>query len=380
MAAKVSQLLPGLPATDYYAPNFKIEVEGRELKPEAIADVLDLKVTMDREKLTGFDFTVNNWDDEHFAFKYSDTTIFDVGNRVTVRMGYADDLRFMASGIISAIAPKFSESGPPTMAVTGVDAMIRLRDRKPVASDVKKFVDMADWQIAQIIAARNKLDVKVTQKGPRHPLVVQENQDDALFLVERANRIDFDCYIRVDPDTGHDTLYFTSQGGRDGSTERVYVFEWGKSLINFSPVLSVADQVSKLTVKGWNPRSKTAISYTAGPDDLLGKKGGGNTGPEVAEKRLGDKQDVVVNRPVATVDEARELAISLLRERARHFLKAKGQAIGLPDLRPGDQVELRKLGKRFDNTYRVIAATHTLNSSGYVTEFEVDGATDGGTT
>jgi uncharacterized protein len=378
MRTNVPKLEPALPATDYYAPNFKIEVEGRELDPEAKGDVLDLKVTMDRDKLTGFDFTVNNWDDKHFAFKYSDTKTFDLGNRVHIRMGYADDLRFMASGFISALAPKFPESGPPTLGITGVDAMAKLR-RKPVGSDVKKFVDMADWQIAQVIAARNKLDIKVSQIGPRHPLVVQENQDDALFLVERANVIDFDCYIRVDPANGHDTLYFTSQGGRDGRTSRVYVFEWGKSLINFSPVLSTAEQVSKVTVRGWNSRTKTAISYTAGPDDLAGKAAGGNTGPEIAEKRLGDKQDVVVDRPVSTLDEARKLAISLIRERARRFLTAKGQAVGLPDLRPGDQVELLNLGTRFDGTYDVSAVTHTLNSSGYLTEFQVNAHSDGGT-
>jgi phage protein D len=215
--------------------------------------------------------------------------------------------------------------------------------------------------------------------GPRHDVLIQENQDDALFLIERANRIDFDCYVSIDPDNGRDTLYFTSQSGRDGKTQRVYVFEWGKSLISFNPVLSTADQVSKLTVRGWDQRSKTAISYTAGPDDLEGKQPGGTTGPEVAEKSLGNKQEVVINRPVSTADEARQLAISLLRERSRRFLTAKGQAIGLPDLRPGDQVELRNLGTRFDGTYDIVGVTHTLGSSGYLTEFEVSTHSDGGT-
>ena len=92
MATTASVRQPGLPAVDYYAPNFKIEVEGRELDPESKGDVLEVKVTMDLENLTSFDLTINNWDDEHFGFKYSDAAIFDVGNRVHVRMGYADDL------------------------------------------------------------------------------------------------------------------------------------------------------------------------------------------------------------------------------------------------------------------------------------------------
>jgi len=167
----------GVPATDYYAPNFKVEVEGRELDPEAKGDVLDVKVTMDLDNLTSFDLTINNWDDKRFAFKYSDTTIFDVGNRVHVRMGYADDLRFMASGLISTLTPKFPESGSPTLGVTGVDAMLKLRDRKPVGSDVKKFVDRTDWQIAQEIAAlsgprrqelQQTLDAPLPRKSGMH--------------------------------------------------------------------------------------------------------------------------------------------------------------------------------------------------------------------
>jgi phage protein D len=382
MPVDTSSRQSGVPATDYYAPNFKVEVEGRELDPEAKGDVLDVKVTMDLDNLTSFDLTINNWDDKHFAFKYSDTTIFDVGNRVHVRMGYADDLRFMASGLISTLTPKFPESGPPTLGVTGVDAMLKLRDRKPVGSDVKKFVDRTDWQIAQEIAARNHLDVKVTEKGPRQPLVVQKNQDDAQFLMERAKRIDFDCFIRIDPATGRDTLYFISPtDARDGSKVRVYVFEWGKSLINFNPVLKLGQQVSKVTVRGWDPRTKKPISYTAGPDDLPKSSGGGGgeSGPEIAAKRLGDKQDVIVDQPVSTIEEARELAMSRMRERAYDYLTGSGQVIGLPDLRPGDNVELLGLGKRFSGSYYVTKVEHSLGGSGYLTQFDVRRTFDGGT-
>jgi uncharacterized protein len=85
----------GLPKTDYYAPSFVVEVEGRELDPESKGDILELKVTMDLENLTSCDLTVNNWDDKGLTFKYSDTKIFDIGNRVHVSLGYADEVRSM---------------------------------------------------------------------------------------------------------------------------------------------------------------------------------------------------------------------------------------------------------------------------------------------
>ena len=46
----------GLPV-DYYAPDYKIEIEGRTLDAETKGDVLDIKVTMEKKNLTGFHLT-----------------------------------------------------------------------------------------------------------------------------------------------------------------------------------------------------------------------------------------------------------------------------------------------------------------------------------
>src|SRR5258706_101055 len=56
---------PGLPPTDYYAPNYKIEIEKLELDPETKGDILDLKVVMDMKEMTSFELNLSNWDDQH---------------------------------------------------------------------------------------------------------------------------------------------------------------------------------------------------------------------------------------------------------------------------------------------------------------------------
>jgi len=369
----------GLPSTDYYAPDYKIEVEGQEIDPESKGDVLDLKVTMDLENLTHFALTVNNWDDKHLTFKYSDTTIFDVGNRVHVQMGYAGGLLSMVQGLITTLEPHFPESGPPTLSVSGEDRMVKLKDRKPKDGEQKKFVDMADWQIVQEIARRNGLVPKVQQQGETHDIVIQKNQDDASFLMERAKRIDYDCFIGIDPDTGMDALYFQSPtDARDGRKVRMYVFEWGKSLINFTPTLTLNRQVGKVTVKGWDPTTKSIIQYTAGPSDLPSSSGGDN-GPSTIQTRFQDREDIVVDQPVTSKQEAKLLATALLRERAYNYIKASGQVIGLPDLRPGDNVEVQGLGQRFSGQYYVLKVEHAIGSSGYLTSFDVRNYVDGGT-
>lgn len=376
--ANGSLLSSGVP-TDYYAPDYKIEVRDQELDAESKGDVLELKVTMDLEALTHYELTVNNWDDKHLQFKYSDKTTFDLGNTVHVQMGYADRLLSMALGPITSLTPRFPESGPPTLAVSGEDRMVTLKERKPKDGEQKKFVNQTDSDIVQIIAKRNGLVPKVQQTTEKHDIVYQKNQDDAAFLKERAKRIDFDCFIGVDPDTGKDALYFQSPtDGRDNKKVRVYIFKWGQSLINFNPTLSLNRQVGKVTVKGWDPNTKSILKYTASKDDLPTSSSGEN-GPSAIQTRLADREDIVVDQPVTSQQEAKALAIALLRERAYSYITANGQVIGVPDLRPGDKIQVQGLGKRFSGEYYVIKVEHTIGSNGYLTTFDVRNYNDGGT-
>jgi uncharacterized protein len=298
---------------------------------------------------------------------------------VHVRLGYSDRLLSMMRGQIATLSPRFPESGPPTLQVNVLDGMLRLRDRKPGEGDEKTHRNVADWQIAQRVGERNGLRVEVTQEGPVHELVVQKNQDDATFLMERAKRIDFDVYLTTDPTSGDETLHFVRPtDGRDARPIRVYELVWGESLIEFTPTLTLSRQVSSVTVRGWDPDTKSPITAIATAADLPGGSSG-TSGPEVAGRVGGrDKKEVVVDAPVLTQQEADELARGLLAERAYEFITGSGRVIGLPDLRPGDNLEIRRLGSRFSGTYYLRRVEHALGSSGFTTQFDVRRVHDGG--
>jgi phage protein D len=369
-----SVLKSARPADDYYAPDFRVEVEGEVLDATTHGDVLELKVVMDMQNMTSFDFTVNNWDDATVSHKYTETDVFSVGRNVNILMGYAGKLLPMVSGQIATMSPHFPESGASTLTVGGLDGMFRLRDRKPAEGEVTKYKNMADWQIAEAIAQRNGLKAKVTRTGQVHDEVVQKNQDDATFLMERAKRIDFDCYVRTDPSSGEGLLHFEKPtDGRDSSVIRVYQFNWGENLISFNPTINLSRQVGKITVRGWNDRTKQAIVATAVAKDVpqAGKGSGAKSGPETAESSMAGKQEIVVDSAVDNEQEAQALANALLAERAEAFITGTGQAIGLPDLRPGDNVEMRGLGVRFNGPYYVTKVEHVINESGYRTQFDV---------
>ncbi|RBQ14993.1 type IV secretion protein Rhs [Spongiactinospora rosea] len=378
---------PQIADPDRYAPEFEVFIEGVEADPTTKNDILDIKVHRDIDEMSGFDLELNNWDDVGLKFKHSDSRRFRLGSRVSVRLGYADKLLTVATGTISTLAPKFPDGASPTVSISGVDGMLRLKDRKPAKEEDKTFARMADWQIAERIARRNRLRVVTTQEGPVHDLVVQKNQDDAAFLMERAKRLDFDCFILPDPETGEETLYFIRPtDGRDGRPIRLFRLTYQPglttgpaalpaglvpNLLDFTPTLTVSQQVSKLTVRGWDPRTKQELAFTATAENLPAGQNtaDGESGPQAAESAAGGRQEVLVDAPVTSRQEARELAIALLRERSYEFITATGRVAGLPELRPGDNVEIFGLGRRFSGTYFVKRVEHTLGSSGFFTTF-----------
>jgi phage protein D len=382
---------------DRYAPEFQVDIEGLEMDPTTKNDIIDIKVHRDLDEMSGFDLTLNNWDDVRLRFKHSDSTQFGVGRRVAVQLGYADKLLTVVTGTISTLSPAFPDSASPTVAISGVDGLLRLKDRKPAETEQKIYRQMTDWQIAEQVGARNHLRVVVTKEGPTHEQVVQKNQDDATFLMERAKRVDFDCFMLADADTGQDTLYFIRPtDGRDGRPVRAYRLAYAPglttgpsgqpaglvpNLLTFTPTLTLSQQVGKVTVRGWDPRTKQAITATSTPEDLPRTTGGGDgqSGPAAADSALQGRQDVVVDAPVASEEEARELAKSLLHERAYEFITATGRIAGLPELRPGDNLEIYGLGQRFSGSYFVKRVEHSLSASGFFTDFTVRRIFDGGT-
>jgi uncharacterized protein len=378
---------PEVADPDRYAPEFEVLIEGVEADPTTKNDIIDIKVHRDIDEMSGFDIELNNWDDVNLRFKHSDSRDFRLGSRVSVRLGYADQLLTVATGTVSTLAPKFPDGASPTVSVSGVDGMLRLKESKPDQNVEKVYLNLADWQIAEKIAQRNKLRIVTTREGPVHDRVVQKNQSDAQFLMERAKRLDFDCFLLPDPDTGEETLFFIKPtDGRDGRPIRLFRLAYQPglttgptalpeglvpNLLDFTPTLTVSQQVSKLTVRGWDPRTKQHIAFTATAENLPAgqNSAGGESGPEVAESTLGGRQEVLVDAPVTSDQEARELAISLLRERSYEFITATGRVAGLPELRPGDNLEIFGLGQRFSGTYYVKRVEHTLGTSGFFTQF-----------
>lgn len=373
-----SETIPGLPKVETYAPRFRVSTKGQVLQPEVLGDVLQVKVTMQKDGLTSFNLTLNNWE-EDFAkfpkFKYSDSDTFNIGTELRIEMGYASELLTLVSGQINSLSPSFPESGTPTLDVGGTNPLFRLKGSKPQENDKVTFTGMRDWEIAREIAARNGIPIEVTQEGPVNDQVIQKrDQDDSAFLLDRAKRVEFNMFMLPDQKTGIEKLYFVKpQDGRDARPITVFNYTWGINLIEFSPKLSVEEQVSSVTVRGWDPKTKSKLEYRATARDLPNTEGGGASGPSATSGTTPrGKEDVIVDAAVMSQEEAKRLAISRLVQSSYGYKTGSGRVMGQPNMRPGDNVNLSGLGKRFSGMWHIIQVDHSLGGSGYMTSFQVE--------
>lgn len=384
----------------FYVPSVQLMVRGRALGAEIIHDLIEVTYKDSINEIDSFHIEINNWDADSRKFKFAPplktstqdfTGIFDPGTEIELWMGYQNgsNMRRMMVGIITSLEPNFTESGAPTLSISGLNQIHELRGEQHTYS----WTNKRDTDIA--IELGNK-PIQSGQPGLGIPVVSNPAQDesadtfvfmnsqyDILFLLERARRHGYEVYLDEDPETGEKVLYFGLS--QSNANAPVYQLEWGRSLISFKPTLSTAKQVNQVTVRGWDRTANKPIEVKYDLQALWKDEGKSKT--EIARltqiaKAYANRTEVVTKPPVRTQAEAKQLARATLEDQSKRLIEATGATLGLPDLRAGcsleiigfgirtaDDGQLRGTSSDFDGEYYVTESTHTIGGGGYRTQF-----------
>ena len=349
---------------DFYVPAFEIKLQGRPPGQGVVKDVLSVTYKDNIQEFDTFDITINNWDAARLDFKYSDTKLFDPGKELELWMGYFGRLRLMLKGEITSLRPAFPSGGGSTLTISGMNTMYKLRTRQ----ESHIYENKTDSQVAKEIGDRLGLDFVADPKGETElKYLIQDNQYDIIFLMERARRIGYDIYVEEAPKGGRPKLTFKKS---TDVRQTAYSLTYGKTLIEFQPELTTNNQVGKVIVRGWDPQLKKKIEVTATRDQILTKGVGAKGGQDDIDKAFKDKAEVVATKPVESEAEARILATEILEGIAKDMVKGHGSTVGLPDMRAGVILQIAGVGERFSGRYFVTATTHAIADSGYTTQFE----------
>lgn len=338
----------------FYAPDFSVKIAGLTLAAEVRGAVRSITYDNNIDAADMFTLQLNNAD-----LSLTDSTLFDVGKSVEIHMGYAGSLQPMMLGEITAVSPSFPEGGAPSLSVTGYDKSHRMRHNSPPG---KTFTHLNDSLIAAQIAAENGLVPIVDPTRTVREKSPQLGSDWAL-LQELADRNHFQLFVHWDK------LFFRLPRPQT----QMVTLTWGKNLNSFNPRLSTAGQVGIQEIRSYDHElAQTivavlpAIALDTDLDDIIERLGSGFVNQLTSLGRY-----VIRDVKVSDYFDALTLAKSILQQILEGLYEASGACIGMTELRAGDLIEVRGVGKRFSGKYRLSRVTHTIDESGYRTSFEV---------
>jgi uncharacterized protein involved in type VI secretion and phage assembly len=144
----------------------------------------------------------------------------------------------------------------------------------------------------------------------------------------------------------------------------------GADLELFRPRVTSAEQVSDVSVRGWDPDRKQAVVGTAQAATVSASL---PLKPSDLASVFGDATYVVVDRPLSTQNEVDAAAKAVAEQVASAFAGAEGVAKGNPKLRSGAAVSVGLTGAPFEGMYTITTARHVFDNDGYRTHFVVSG-------
>jgi uncharacterized protein len=354
---------------EFYAPAFSVRVATRDLIRDELVAVTQVETELVLGGAGRFSFTIVN------AYNIGRRAFFTgrgknllellaFGAEVDVYMGYGDarSMPRIASGVITEMTTNFPESGTPELSVAGYDHAFPLT----VGKNSRTWTKSRDSDAAHEIASFHNLNAKIEATTQQHNQIEQNNESDFEFLKKLADRNHFEIFVDEQR-----TLQFHKPSDKADAVVRL---AWGEGLLSFKPEANLAGQITKVEVRGWNPKTKEAILGTATAGEESGLDGKSKSAGDRLKKFVKDssKQPVLrLRQPVFTQAEANARAKAALNERAKQFLTGDAESIGLPEIRPDRNIELANLGAQFSRTYYVQQATHKVDSNGYRTRFKV---------
>jgi phage protein D len=271
----------------------------------------------------------------------------------------------LMEGEITSIEPDLNSVDRGTLVIRGYDRSHRLtRGRK-----TKTFLNVTDSDLASQLAQGAGLSAQTDATSVVHKFVMQTNQTDFEFLLERARRIGYQLSVE------DKKLLFKKPPAAPPAGPTL---DWGISMDQFRARMSTMQQVNEVIVRGWDPQAKREIvgRATSPTSATQHRKDQGKTGGDAARSAHSvSSTQIIVDRPITNQSEADNIAKAELDAMASNFIQAEGNAGGDPTLIAGSKVTIQGVGSRFGGEYLVTRALHHYSVKGYSTRFWCNGGT-----
>jgi phage protein D len=376
--------------TPNFVPQFTLEINGDQVPSAFRACVTSVRLQTGMKGADRLEFGVFNEN-----LRWLDHDLVKPGNPVAFRIGYApDQLPMMFYGKLVSVQASFPSSGTPSLQLAAQDALSDMQNGKQTRWFAKDIARTGNAPVPPRDVARSVLDeyglqARFDEQEGVFSQVVGEMMS---FLSGRISDInptqsqqgveqqvkstDFELLQKIAKDLGYD-MFLDHSGPRPGvvlffgpwrNMSPALELHYGRSLQEFSPKESDIGQSTEVTANVWSSDEKTTVNVT------LKWSWEQNTfhlslAPGKAEAGKQGKS-LIIDEPLTLLTAPARL-VSELMPKLNSRLTATGSIVGNPAVRTGAVLKITGVGERFGGYYRVTDCTHSLDGSGYRTQFEV---------
>jgi uncharacterized protein involved in type VI secretion and phage assembly len=354
-----------VPALDTYTSLMVVEADGAEIPAEISRLLVRGRVTdgVDLPDAAELDFTDERGEvAAHFA----------IGTEVKVRVsqnGPGGD-RALFEGEVTSLERE-DTAGSLHTRIRALDGAARLMRGTRVAAHVDSTVADVVRKVAQGVG----LSVgTVEASGGVIPHIAQDNVSDWMFLARLARMTGSTFTVtgkRLDfgpPTQARDAPAATT--ARDDPV----VIQHGANAQYVRAVITAAEQVAKVSVRGWDVAAKQSIVSQADAKTRSAQLA--SITPAAIAKKVGSRE-FVETTGAGGVSAQDTLARSLSDRLAGGFAEVEAVVLGNPDIRCGVAVSLTGFGTPFDGRYTVSESVHDFSTEfGYTTTATVSNVSD----
>ena len=374
-----------------YAPDYRVEINGRPIPAALRASITSVSCQSGLEGADRVELSLVNQD-----LRWLDHELLAMDNWLSLSLGYAPDhLEQLFVGEIVGQSPTFPAAGAPTLTVVAHDRRQHMQQGTKERWFAIPAACLGNWPIADaailqmvslehmLIPIVDPLSAAVSVLITGAQVAVSRNDPDAMqkIIRKQVGESDYDFLRRIALENGWEML--VDHSGPLGGHQLRFLslaehlmpdltLKYGQSLIDFTPRLSKVGQVVGVSARIWQSDLKIDLSVTISWDwdrNSLNL----SISPQIGMPGGAQQEDgsiLLLEEPVTGASAPRVIVHKLL-ERLNKRLTGSGSTIGDPLLTAGKVVRLEGLGQQFGGLYRVTSATHTLDSGGYRTSFDV---------
>ena len=295
----------------------------------------------------------------------------EVGVKVKISTTSAneDSPKVLIDAEVTSIESEYGSHG--TLAVVrGYDRSHRLAAGRKTAT----YLNTKYSDIASQVAGAASLTADVDESEGTFDHVFQINQSDLDFLYGLARQIGYDC--RVD---GEKLLFkkpvesSSAPAEATGTSASATELVWGDNLLDFRARMSAVAQVSKVEVRGWDPKNKQEVIGTA---EATATNAELSTTPSDLAGKIGGQTLVVVDHGVNNQQAADQLATARAEQIGSAAFEATAVATGSPDLKAGVAVSVGGVDPALAGKWVVSGSRHEFGDGMYRTSLEFTGRQD----